>query len=58
MSAECEPPEARVFSVRARADGSCVVRAQALRFEFEAVSPAFVEAQEFAERWRVWVRQR
>ena len=46
-----------VFSVRARADGACVVRGRSPGFEFEAMSPAFVEAQAMADRWRAWVME-
>lgn len=46
-----------VFSVVARADGACVVRGRSPGFEFEALSPAFVEAQAMADRWRDWVRE-
>jgi hypothetical protein len=47
--------EGFVFSVRAREDGACVVRGQSPGFEFEAMSPAFVEAQAMADRFREWV---
>jgi hypothetical protein len=46
-----------VFSVRTRNDGACVVRARAPGFEFEAISPVFVESQAMAERRRAWVRE-
>lgn len=46
-----------VFSVRSGSDGSCVVRGRAPGFEFELVSPAFVESQAMADRWRAWVRE-
>lgn len=46
-----------VLSVRARSDGACVVRGRGPRFEFEALSPAFVEAQAMADRWRDWVME-
>lgn len=46
-----------VFSVRARDDGACVVRARAPGFEFEVVSPVFVESQAMADRWRAWVKE-
>jgi hypothetical protein len=46
-----------VFSVRTRADGACVVRGRGPSFEFEAMSPEFVEAQAMADRWRDWVRE-
>lgn len=46
-----------VFSVRARSDGACVVRGRGPGFEFEAMSPAFIEAQAMADRWRDWVME-
>lgn len=49
--------EGFVFSVRARSDGACVVRGRGPGFEFEALSPAFIEAQPMADRWRDWVRE-
>lgn len=46
-----------VFSVRSRGDGACVVRGCVPGFEFEGVSPVFVESQAMADRWREWVRR-
>jgi hypothetical protein len=62
MSVDTEPSSARVdefvFSVRARPDGACVVRGRGPGFEFEAMSPVFVESQAMADRWRAWVAKR
>jgi hypothetical protein len=46
-----------VFSVRSLDDGACLVRGRAPGFEFEAMSPAFIESQAMAERWRAWVME-
>ena len=56
-SAARDAAEGFVFSVRARADGACVVRGRSPGFEFEVSSPAFVEAQAMADRWRAWVME-
>lgn len=62
MSVDTEPSAAPVdefvFSVRARPDGACVVRGRGPGFEFEAMSPAFIESQAMADRWRQWVTER
>lgn len=61
MSVDTEPSSAPVdefvFAVRTRPDGACVVRGRAPGFEFEAMSPVFVESQAMADRWRAWVRE-
>lgn len=61
MQVGAEPSEAPVdefvFSVVARPDGACRVRARGPGFEFEGCAPVFVESQAMAERWRVWVRK-